>query len=613
MRPVVLLLLSVLLLPGMALAQATSRPVELFMVPPGPMAADGTDQVLTFVVTDGMGALAAEALFKGSRAEFGKLSDFTQAGPGVWTCLFTTPENSQMSQVRLDIRVKVDKEQVRRDYYVDLRPPPVHTLELTADPPEMVKKRDRHAVLTIQASAPDEGPLDGLDLEIRASVGTVDQLGGLGNGQYQARYTMPEGKPTPEVAFLTVTDRAHPHETAAFLTIPLIGNITWEVDTGMAGVEVSFEIGDKRFGPVAADAKGIAGVPILVPPGAETAVAVVGMADGNMSQPIDLKVPQYRQMTLAPVAPHYPGDGVTSYPIRLTVVDRAGRPVNNAPVELQATAGTVTEPKHRRAGIYVAEYTPPVVHEVTTVELGARIPGHEPSVDSLTFDVVPSGPAAFDARVEPMDVGPGEASVQLHAQVTALGGGQAEEIGAVFYRSDGEIADTAATGMGAYLSGHAGNFDRPCAFLAQATLRATDKPPVSLVAWSVDGQLQLQERTSIVVMALDRYGLPVAGVDVSARSLQGGGDLAGGGPTDGYGRSIVEFTAARLGGLSMVEVMAGDLTWHLPIWQGVGDMPRFPMPRSGGADRLAAWDKWAPLTRSLLAGPGVGVVVDEEE
>lgn len=596
---------------GPAAAQEGGRPVLVELVPPGILAADGSLQKLTFVVTDTMGQLAEDAYFTGTRADFGKITDWNRMSPGVWSADYTPPDTSGMSQVRVALKVKVGREVVRKDFFLELRPQSVHTLTLSTDKDELVKKRDRGADIHILAQAPDDGPLDGLNLRVEATVGEVKNLQGHGGGEYTARYVLPDGKPKPGLTILSVVDLDHPHDAVDFHVIPLVGNVVYEVDTGRAGVPVNLKVGDRRFGPVDADENGVAGVPILVPPGIETAVASMDLGDGTMDQPIDLRVPPYCQLAVAHTAEHFPGDGISSYPIFIHVVSRAGTPVSNAPVQVTASAGVISAPKHKRGGVYVAQYTPPPVQAVTPVTVTVSVPGAEENSDTTSFDVVPPLPSQLVARTEPAYLEGGEASLQLHAAVNALDGASAEKLGVWLYAREGELTDVAAMGQGSYATSWAGNFDEPVAFLAVSSTEALVRPPVCLVAWAVDEQVPIEGTTTVVAVALDRYGLPVSGVDLSADTILGGGSFSDGGVTDERGRVVFTFTAAPLGGLSLVEIRGGQLSFALPIWQSAGSPDRFEFPRCGGTDRLHLLDQWDPLVHRLLVGAGIGAPPEE--
>ena len=594
-----------------AAAQEGGRPVLVELVPPGILAADGSLQKLTFVVTDTMGQLADEVYFTGTKADFGKITDWNRMSPGVWSADYTPPDTSGMSQVRLELKVKVGREVVRKDFFLQLRPQPVHTLTLSTDKDELVKKRDRGTDIRIVALAPDDGPLDGVNLRIEATVGEVKDLQGHGGGEYTARYVPPDGKPTPGLAILSVVDLDHPHDAVDFHVIPLVGNVVYEVDIGQAGVPVDIKVGDRRFGPVEADEGGIAGVPILVPPGIETAVASVDLGDGTMDQPINLKVPPYCQLAVAHTAEHFPGDGITSYPIYIHVVSRSGTPVSNAPVQIATSAGVISAPKHKRGGVYVAQYTPPPVQAITPVTLTVSVPGAEENSDTTSFDVVPPLPSQLVARTEPAYVEGGDTSLQLHASVNALDGASAEKIGVWLYAREGELSGVAAMGQGSHATSWAGNFDEPVAFLAVASTEALARPPFSVVAWAVDEQVPTEATTTVVALALDRYGLPVSGVDLSADTILGGGSFSDGGATDERGRVVFTFTAAPLGGLSLVEIRGGELSFVLPIWQSAGPPDRFEFPRCGGTDRLHLLEQWGPLVHRLLVGAGIGAPPEE--
>ena len=611
----VLTVLAALLLPAIpAAGQATislGRPIEVDLVPPGVITADGSSQTLTFVVTDEFGALAVDAKFRGTSVDAGRLTEWTQIGAGVFTVVYTPPENSQIRQVRLRTKVKVDTKSAEKDFTLSLQPPGDGSIAFQANPAQLVLARDPSSALTFTVTGTDGGPLDGLDLQVAATVGTVQDVQGLGGGRYRALYIPPAGKIAPEVAVLSVVDRAHPDLALGFFSIPLVGNISWQVNAGMAGVNVMLDVGRQRFGPVPTDAAGNANVAILVPPGTILATATVVMPDGSEMppQPIDLRVPPFKRIKAAPTVSYLPGDGQSQLHLYLFIVDGAGQPDSTATVQIAADAGQISDVSSLGDGLYSATFSAPLVTSRTTVTVHAGIPGAPQDVEVLTFDLVPPLPAGLAFASNPPAVASGDSTVSLKGTVSALPGGSTDHVFVSFYGPAGQVTGVASEGGGVYGGAYAGNFDRASGLLGMTDVPALQEPVHTVVAWAAADQVLTNGTTTIVAMAVDRYGIPVRGVQLSATILEGGGEVTGGGPTDGFGKVVFPFTAAPLAGLSLVKIEGGGAEFVCPIWQTPSTVPGFRFAGGGGATQSGVLGRWELLVRRLALGGEVAGTV----
>ncbi|WP_223759525.1 hypothetical protein [Myxococcus sp. RHSTA-1-4] len=103
----------------------------------------------------------------------------------------------------------------------------------------------------------------------------------------------------PLVAVLAfwVDDGAQPPEVAV-LRIPLLGKTQLEVSTA-AGADVVVEVGGARFGPVRADARGRARVPVEVPPGVRVAQVLAARNTLNTHATIRLDPPNEAPLVAA--------------------------------------------------------------------------------------------------------------------------------------------------------------------------------------------------------------------------------------------------------------------------------------------------------------------------
>ena len=609
----ILSIVATLILPaGEAAAQAATitlgRPIEVDLVPPGVITADGSNQTLAFVITDEMGGLAEDVKFRGTTVDAGRLSEWAKVAPGMWTCIYTAPDSSQIRQANLRVKVKVGSKSTEKQFILVLKPSNIARFAFEASPAQIVLNRDPNSSLVFTASGPDGGPLDGLNLLVSVNSGSVQNVQGLGGGKYQALYTPPAGEVAPKVAVVSVVDAEHPETGVGFFTIPLVGNIPWQVNTGMASVNVLMDVAGQRFGPFLSDAAGMATVPILVPPGVSTATATVVMPDGTTTAPqsVDLMVPGFNRIKIAPPAAYMPGDGTSQFPIYVYAVDGNGTPDPAATVHLAASMGEVSEVRPLGGGLYQGVYTTPLSSGNTAVTLTATLPGSALDTETISFELVSPLPSGLQVVSDPADVPAGVGSLVLTGTVSAVAGGSTDLFGVNFFTTGGAVQGVTPQGNGAYTGQYAGSFDGRVVVSAMATLPALPRTPEAIVAWPVDDQVATNQKTVVVAMAVDRYGLPVQGVPLAADVLEGGGSVTGGGTTDATGRVMFEFKAAPLAGLSLVHITGAGMSFTCPLWQTQSLVEGFAFPAAGGATQRTMLDRWAPIRQKLTFG-GTGL------
>lgn len=180
---------------------------------------------------------------------------------------------------------------------------------------------------------------------LSASAGTLDEARPDGEGRWIARF-VPPAEAVPQVALLSAVAGGE----VAFAALRLFGMGDAEVRTRPNG-RISVTIGTERFGPVKADARGVAEVPVVVPPG-------VGFAM-NGARPIDLHVPRTRTLMLALAAAEAPADVAVRLELRLFAVDAAGAPRTGARIVLRPGAGVVEPLRELGQGVYAATWSLP--------------------------------------------------------------------------------------------------------------------------------------------------------------------------------------------------------------------------------------------------------------
>jgi len=583
------------------------RPVIVTLVPPGIVTADGTPQTLLFVVTDETGSLAAEARWTGSRADIGALAGWTQLGPGVWTATYTVPPVSESQQVLLDVQVKVGKYKAQKQFPVLVQPAARPRFSMSAAPERLVLGTDESAVLTFSAVGPAGNPLDGLDLRIGSSIGTVSEIEGLGSGNYRAEFRPPQDQKGPALVILSLVERDHPESSTMFLPLQIVADIEWKVDAGEAFTAVGMSVGDQSFGPVITGEEGTALVPILVPPGVPTASAYKVDAEGNPSEPmnVDLRPPAFKPLEVAPMADYIPGNGLAGFPVYLFVAGQDARPMANPPLELEASLGEFASVDGIGAGTYRAIYVPPAVAEPTEVTISAVLLGDRQNFgDRITTTVVPGPPAGLLTTTKPAIVPKGTQTITLSGQVLSPTGELTPGVGVAFAGLEGVIPMEAALDDGVFEASHTTSFDQPVPIASEVLIPGAERDVAALVAWPVMDQVPVKGTMPIVAMALDRYGLPVSGVELSAITLDNIGTVTGGGPTDYFGRVVFEFQATPLPGMTAVVITDGEHAFACPLWQAETLMLGFQFPPQGGKRQAGMMTMWGGLRGRLLVGAG---------
>lgn len=604
-------LLAVMVTPLPAAAQGRitlKRPVTVTLVPPGEIRADGSAQVLALIVTDEHGQLAGDGNFRGSRVDMGRLGEFVPIGPGVWTAEYAIGAVAQRYTAQLTVRVKVGKQTSEVAFPLDIVPPDTLRFTLQANPEAILLGTHQAATLVFAAIDGLGQPVEGLELGVRTSVGTAGPVQVLGNGAYVVQYTPPPEQKTPAMVTLSVVDLARPETAYAFFSIPLVGAVDWPVDTGAPLTAVGMTVGEQQFGPVVADSNGLATVPIEVPPGVSSATAYAFDAEGNPVNPVevDLRVRPYKRLLVAQPAREFPGNGVLGMPIYLHVVDELGRPLNSdPPLQIDATAGAFTALNRVAPGVFQAIFVPPAVTNATPLTMTASLLGSEQlDSESVAFTVIPAHPAGFGFTTNPPLVEGGERSVALRGQVLGHEGGLPSGVGVAFAGPAGVIPMEAALADGAFEASLTTNFDVPVALSADVVMPASERPVETVVAWPVMDQVPVNGTMTIVAMALDRFGLPVTGIELSGAAVNGVGTVTGGGATDHHGRAAFLYTATPLTGPALVTLTDGSHEFTVPLWQADPLLIGLQLPLQGGARQLSMMGAWGGLRGRLLLGRG---------
>lgn len=598
---------------GPAFSSAWAQTQDIFgaaglvtLLPAGEIIGDGLTPVEMQVLalsSDGSAMLGLKGKVTATGGNVGELSD---KGNGLYKFTFTPPQVATTRQVEITIKGKLanGKSVAAQTFSVAVNPPHSHKLSITANPPQVILGQDTASTLTFQLECQPGENLDDVQLEIRSTSGEIQNLTNLGGGTFSALFVPPRVN-FPHLAILTVADRKDPSRTYGFVSIPLVGKTNFPVNGVPAGSKVVLRIGDRDFGPVAADASGRVTIPIMVPPGVQKATVVIA-ADGKTTQRIeDLKVPDAKRIKLFPLHMGVPSDNRLKIPVRVAVATPEGKPSAGAQVQISASAGTVTAPIHEGNGVYRVDFTPPLGAGDQEITLAASL-ASEPGLqsDKAVLKMIPVRPSALKLESDPKLLPTGSTGFKLLMQATgpdnqALTGRQfvlvangAKQRGDVKDLKGGDyqvLFDTTGTG--------------PVEVTSTVQTAATGNPVKGLVMFPMADRLLNDGLSSVLVnvVAVDEFGYPVANVPVNLTMLAGDGSVPTNATTNEAGLVQVYYTAGRKPAVVQLQASTGDHQAAIALLQvpdGVTAQVA-NLPRSATTAGLATVQAWSAIVRTL--------------
>jgi hypothetical protein len=610
------------------------------LLPAGDILGDGHTQVTFYMIALEPDGTPTTGLLAKVTPTFGLCGDVQEVEPGMYRFSFTPPQLTIAKKVDLNLKGKTLKRgNLYRAFTINVLPPPSHRLAATLNPAVLVLGQDTTASLTIQLSDKDVDPAS-LDILTAPSAGTVSDMTFLGEGKYTARYTPPVEN-VPQMLVLNVADRNDPSRSFSYVAAPLFSATNWETKLDPRknkNARVVLRVGDREFGPVAADPKGKVVLPIIVPPGVDHATAIVTTDNAPpRTDAVDLKIPPTRRISFLPVQAGIPMDSALRIPLRFSVVTASGAAATEARVTLTSTAGTVTMPVHEGNGIFKADFTPPstpppppvppkgsvrsapkpsatkpgtpVVPAPIVASLVASIEGEsETQFDKLDLTLVPARPLELVLSAEPTVIpgGPSEFTVKTHlVDIDGQGvTGRSFKLQATGARPTVPLADV---GAGDYT----------------ATFQTLGPGPVELSA-ALDGPASGNTMRRIVlipnsdhilndglssdmitIVATDEFGYSVANVPISLKVLSGDGSLPATATTGPGGVVQVYYTSGRKTGLVRIEASSGIHTAGFSFMQGPATLVgKLAFPRSGTDQDSRLLSAWTPLVRTLRVERG---------
>lgn len=569
------------------------------LLQPTALVGDGTTAVDLYVLALGPDGKPIAGIKGKPTASAGTTTDLAELGAGLYKFTFTAAKADAKQSVTLSLKTKLpSKEPLARTWTVSVATPTSRQLSVAANPTTITLGQDRTASVSLNLAGGDRQALAGVDVRAAVTVGTLENVTNLGGGQFSALYTAPS-TPYPQVLLITAVDKRDPGRTFGSAAVPLQGKADFPVQVG-ANSRVILKIAGREFGPIQADAQGRARVPIIVPPGAGTATKTEIAADGKVTEePLDLKIPESRRLAMFPTATAVPADGRLGIPVRVLVVTPDGKPDENAVLAMTATAGSLSQPKHEGAGVYVATFTPPTSNANTQVTLTVTLPsGSTVQSDSTTLNLVPVRPAKVALSSEPATLAATADGFKVFAKVTAPDGQGLGARAVTFNVNGGKVKEVKDLRNGDYQATFATTGTGPVELSASVATASTGNPFAHVLL--VPGKDRIANDgvspLLLTVATVDDYGYPVGNVPVNLRLLGGDGNIPSSATTGADGTVQVYYTAGRKAQAVSIEATANDANAAVTVVQAPTTLALPDLPTSAPKAVATLVDEWAAAT-----------------
>ncbi len=577
-------------LPTVALAAPGLSQPLVDLVPTGDVVGDGHTAATIYVVaigTDGQPLASLDGKLTAARGDAGRLQ---AVSPGLFSATWTPPAVDGPDTIELSVRAKVaGNGTITTRVPVSVVPPLAHQASLRANPAEVLLGKDASSTVTIQLSGGAAGTLDGADLAVEASAGTVSPVTPLGRGQYSLLLT-PPARLYPHLALVTVADRRDPAGSFGGLVVPMAGETTFSV-TGLPNSQVRLRIGGQEYGPAQADAAGAAKVKARVPPGVTTATIVSDKGDQHEESPYDLKVPPTPRLQLFPTATQVPADGTTSTVVRVLVATATGQPDTSAQVRFDTTVGSIGAATHEGGGVYSAVWTPDARSHATSATIKATVPDPRgDQTDALQVQLLPALPGAVELGADPDVLQASTRRLSVMARAPGAAGVSLGVAGAT------AATDLAPAGADAWKQTLTLTEDVGAAVQAAAWGQPSDNPLARVVVIPSTEQLldNGEDAAVLTVVTVDSLGWPVPSTPVSLAIARGDGRLQDTNlTTDDHGVAHTAYTAGTLPGLVEIQAATSGHIGAAGLLQLPADAVGVDLPNTGdpGATAVAtAWD-----------------------
>lgn len=580
-------------------AEADEAPGLTAILPVPWAVADGESKVRVQVVVLTESGKPMGGVELKPEASEGEASGWTEVGPGLYRFTYTPPKSDKATDVTLTVKGKAGKDSVEASTTVRLARNALADLSGTVSPERVVLGKDDKATLSFTG-----GPPKG-DLLVRHTTsGEIENLTNMGGGKFTAGFKAPKEN-FPQLAIVTLASAADPIEDFGYMVAPLNGAVNYPVK-GPDGASVLLRIDGKEFGPVKI-ADGKAAIPVVVPPGVQEATQITVVDGDSEEQKLDLKVPDTLRVKAVPTARAVPASSDIELPIRVVVLKPDGSPDKKAELTGRATGGKLSGFKHTTRGIYEATFTPADSDTPGSASITVGIDGDDKQTDTLEFELMPRRATELVVTTDPSEIGADTKTIAVTAVATGANmqpvPGQILGVDVVGGRTSSAVSDK---GDGAYEVTVEREADVVKLGLV-VTGAPSNNPAAHLIVLPARDRFDGDGAAAadVVVVAVDRFGYPVSGVDVELSVDGGGASLPTKVRTNDQGFGRVELTSGKGDALVTITAQAGPARGAGAILQGGKRKALKGMPITISADKEGrqlhkAWENAAVNVRLAI-------------
>ncbi|HZH02341.1 MAG TPA: hypothetical protein VEY30_01075, partial [Myxococcaceae bacterium] len=259
------------------------------------------------------------------------------------------------------------------------------TATLTSEPAFLVSGSGRPVQLQLLVKDGSGAPALKARVEVSSSAGAVGPVENLGHGKYRVALAPPAEK-LPQVSIVYADIEVGGAWRRVWVGVPVHGSSTLKLETKPAA-QVEVTVADRTFGPVTADRRGRADLPVVVPPGVKKGSLRSVDHIGNVKvKPIDLAPPPYPRVRLVPALQGSATVTVGgSLELEAYGVESSGVPAPSVLLETAAERGAVTTPLAVAGvpGLFTLSYKAPEGAGAEAIKLRGWIKGDKSSAGTL--------------------------------------------------------------------------------------------------------------------------------------------------------------------------------------------------------------------------------------
>ncbi|MGC6510118.1 MAG: hypothetical protein ACON4U_16990 [Myxococcota bacterium] len=532
------------------------------------------------------------------RLDTGSKGNLVGIGNGVYSVSITPDAVTSPTTANVNISAKSSSRQkILGTTKIKLLPPSVRLVEFTSDPAELLLGADENATIQFKFEG---GFAEDSQLSVQSSEGTISNVTYLGDNKFSALYTPPAKKLFPHVSVITVVDQNNPDETYSAYAFKQIGQTKFPVRTA-PNAKVALEVGGRSFGPVQADASGQARIPIRVPPGETIAKQTSILGSDRTEDSIDLQVPSTNRIAFFAPPESIPAEAGLQVPIRIFAINAKGNPDPTSAIEFSASVGTISTARHEGKGIFSAMYQPPAGNNSSSVTITASMKGTD-SKKTLNLKLIPQLPGSLDLSFKQNKLAKDSVSFSVFSKLKDERGNGLAGSSFGFISYGARINTTKDLGSGDYESTFTTNTDGSVEITAVPNVSGSQNPITNIVAIPSRKQVQNDGLSSVAVtiIALDRFGHPVADVPINLNLLSGDGSLPNSTKTDQYGFAQVSYTAGKSINVANIEIQSERRSANIQIPQvPAGSSLDIGPVFSGSAESVAQQKRWSKLVKTI--------------